>query len=154
MAIATLRSDGWPQATMVSYVNDELELYFLISRSSQKFRNLAADDRASIAIGTEVTDPNMIEGLSMAAHVSEVRDEPYRSRFCGLLAKRHPGYFKPEQLDFKVSALMQARPEIISIVDFSKGLGHSDGISVGAQDMVEMAAAHPNNWGPDPQAVS
>jgi nitroimidazol reductase NimA-like FMN-containing flavoprotein (pyridoxamine 5'-phosphate oxidase superfamily) len=153
MAIATLRADGWPQTTMVGYVNDGLELYFLISRSSQKFLNLGADDRVSIAIGSDGTDPAMIEGLSLAGHASEVRDEPYRSRFCELLARRHPGYFKPEHLDFKVSALMRARPEIISIVDFSKGLGHSDGITVGADDLVDMGPARPDNWGPNPQAA-
>src|SRR5438270_3473952 len=30
MAIATLRPDGWPQATMVSYANDGLLLYFVV----------------------------------------------------------------------------------------------------------------------------
>ena len=29
MTIATNRSDGWPQATTVGYVNDGLTLYFL-----------------------------------------------------------------------------------------------------------------------------
>jgi nitroimidazol reductase NimA-like FMN-containing flavoprotein (pyridoxamine 5'-phosphate oxidase superfamily) len=29
MTIATLRADGWPQATTVGYVNDGLTLYFL-----------------------------------------------------------------------------------------------------------------------------
>ena len=151
MAIATLRADGWPQTTMVGYVNNELELYFLISRSSQKFLNVGVDDRVSIAIGSDATDPAMIEGLSMAAHVSEVRDEPYRSQFCALLSQRHPGYFKAETLDFKASALMRARPQFISIVNFSKGLGHSDGITVGAQDLVEMNPARADNWGPKPK---
>ena len=74
MALATVRPDGWPQATMVSYVNDEFTLYFLISRTSQKFRNIDADDRVSIAIGTEASEPKSIEGLSMAACACEVPD--------------------------------------------------------------------------------
>jgi nitroimidazol reductase NimA-like FMN-containing flavoprotein (pyridoxamine 5'-phosphate oxidase superfamily) len=155
MAIATIRPDGWPQTTMVGYVNAGLELYFLISRSSQKFLNLTIDDRVSIAIGSDGTTPEMIEGLSLAGHASEVRDEPYRSRFSTLLGQRHPGYFKPVHLDFKASALMMARPSLISIVDFSEGLGHSDQLTVGAQDLVEMGPARPDNWGanPKPQPV-
>ena len=40
MTIATLRPDGWPQATTVGYVNEGLTLYFLCGLDSQK----AADD--------------------------------------------------------------------------------------------------------------
>jgi hypothetical protein len=152
MALATLRPDGWPQATMVGYVNDDLILYFLISRSSQKFRNLSLDDRVSIAIGAEASDPKAITGLSMSAHVSEVRDEPYRTQFCDRLSARHSGYFDPQRLSFAGSALMRARPDIVTTVDFSKGLGHEDVITVGADQITEMEPARSDNWGPNPQA--
>ncbi len=45
MTIATLRPDGWPQATTVGYVNEGLVLYFLCGLDSQKAANLARDDR-------------------------------------------------------------------------------------------------------------
>jgi hypothetical protein len=154
MAVATLRPDGWPQATIVNYANDGLALYFLVSRSSQKFANLAADSRASIALGRSTPDPADIRGLSMSAHIEEVRDEPYRSQFRDLLARRCPGYFKPAELDFGASALMRARPEIITISDYSQGLGHADVITVGAEELIEMKAARPDNWGPDPAGAA
>jgi len=44
MTIATLRPDGWPQATTVGYVNEGLILYFLCYRDSQKAANLARDE--------------------------------------------------------------------------------------------------------------
>ena len=50
MTVATLRSDGWPQATTVGYVNDGLTLYFLCGLESQKARNLARDNRISLTI--------------------------------------------------------------------------------------------------------
>ncbi|HKP80094.1 MAG TPA: pyridoxamine 5'-phosphate oxidase family protein, partial [Phenylobacterium sp.] len=31
MAVATVRPDGWPQATIVGYVHDDLTLYFVVS---------------------------------------------------------------------------------------------------------------------------
>ena len=41
MTIATVRPDGWPQATIVGYANEGFRLYFLIYRASQKFQNIA-----------------------------------------------------------------------------------------------------------------
>ena len=38
MTVATLRPDGWPQATTVGYVNDGLTLYFLCGLDSQRRR--------------------------------------------------------------------------------------------------------------------
>jgi len=35
MTVATLRPDGWPQATTVGYANDGLTLYFLCGLDSQ-----------------------------------------------------------------------------------------------------------------------
>ena len=48
MTIATLRPDGWPQATTVGYANDGLTLYFHCDPESQKAANLAGDDRVSL----------------------------------------------------------------------------------------------------------
>ena len=41
MTIATLRPDGWPQATTVVYANDGLTIYFVCGPESQKVANLA-----------------------------------------------------------------------------------------------------------------
>jgi nitroimidazol reductase NimA-like FMN-containing flavoprotein (pyridoxamine 5'-phosphate oxidase superfamily) len=41
MTLATLRPDGWPQATTVGYVNEALTLYFVCGLDSQKAANLA-----------------------------------------------------------------------------------------------------------------
>ena len=60
MAFATARPDGWPQATMVSYANEDLLIYFVISRASQKFANIARDDRVSLVIGHDFHDPATI----------------------------------------------------------------------------------------------
>jgi nitroimidazol reductase NimA-like FMN-containing flavoprotein (pyridoxamine 5'-phosphate oxidase superfamily) len=150
MTIATVRQDGWPQATMVGYVRQDLVLYFLVSRTSQKFKNIQADDRISVAIGAETTTPESILGVSMSARAFECRDEPYRSEMLAKLSGRHPGYFDAKTLDMNQSALFRALPEVVSIIDFSKGLGHSDIITVGAAELVEMTAVRPDNWGANP----
>ena len=45
LTIATLREDGYPQATTVSYVNDGLNIYFVCETSAQKARNIDKDNR-------------------------------------------------------------------------------------------------------------
>ena len=46
MTIATVREDGYPQATTVSYVNDGLTIYFGCAANSQKAGNLARTARS------------------------------------------------------------------------------------------------------------
>jgi len=150
MAMATARPDGWPQATTVCYVNDGLVVYFLISRTSQKFANIARDGRVSIAIGSDARLPSQIKGLSMAAEVFEVRDEPYRSEVLAKLSARHPDYFDAAAFDMSGSALMRALPRIISVVDFSRGLGHTEALSIGAEQIAAFTAATPSDWGFNP----
>src|SRR5947208_5363543 len=67
MTIATLRPDGWPQATTVGYVNEGLALYFLCGLDSQKAANLTRDDRLSLTIDHDTPELMAITGLSMAA---------------------------------------------------------------------------------------
>ena len=150
MTLATNRPDGWPQATSVSYVHQGLFIYFLISRSSQKFANLAADDRVSMCIASGSPAPSQFEGLSMSARAVEPRDEPYRSGILQQMRTRHPGYFDTDASDMTRSAIFRALPEVITIVDFSKGLGHSEVVNVNADQSLELSPARVNNWGPDP----
>ena len=56
MTIATLRPDGWPQATTVGYANEGLTLYFLCLRDSQKAANLARNDRVSLTIDHDTSE--------------------------------------------------------------------------------------------------
>lgn len=50
MTIATVRPDGYPQATTVGYVNDGLSIYFGCGAQSQKAQNLARNNKVSAAI--------------------------------------------------------------------------------------------------------
>ena len=75
MTIATNRLDGWPQATMVGYVNDGFLLYCFVARNSQKHANILRDPRISIAIGSDAPQPLDIKGLSLAGIASVVSDQ-------------------------------------------------------------------------------
>ncbi|HYX45510.1 MAG TPA: pyridoxamine 5'-phosphate oxidase family protein [Sphingomicrobium sp.] len=147
MAIATVRPDGWPQATMVGYANDDLLLYFVISRASQKFANIEQDGRVSIVVGRDFHDPATIKALSIAARADEVRDPKQRDHAIALLLGRHPGLQRLERPSPDHSAVMRANPEIVTILDYEKGFGHSDLLTIGPGGLAEMTAARDDDWG-------
>lgn len=146
MAFSTVRPDGWPQATMVGYANDGLLLYFVISRQSQKFANIQKDDRVSIAIGRDFHDPSTIKALSIGARASEVTDAKQRKKAVAMLLERHPGLRKLEPPAPDHSLVMRAYPEIVTILDYSKGFGHADVLTV-APGGIEMTPARDDDWG-------
>ena len=80
MTIATVRADGWPQATIVGYANEGWSLYFLIYRNSQKFENIARDKRVAITVGNEPDDIRQIKAVYAGCEVTEVTDLHERSR--------------------------------------------------------------------------
>jgi nitroimidazol reductase NimA-like FMN-containing flavoprotein (pyridoxamine 5'-phosphate oxidase superfamily) len=146
MALSTLRPDGWPQTTFVGYANDGLLLYFVVSRDSQKFANILKDTRVSLAVGRDFHDPSTIKALSIAAHASEVTDATQRKRAVEMLLERHPGLRKLEPPAPSHSAVMRAYPSIVTILDYSKGFGHADVLTV-SPGGVEMTPARDDDWG-------
>lgn len=146
MAIATLRADGWPQATMVSYANEGLLLYFIVSRASQKYANIERDRRVSIVVGRDFEDPSQIKALSIAANASEVRDPKQRERAIDLILQRHPALVKLPRPNMEHSAVMRAYCSIVSVLDYSKGFGHADLLTV-SPGGVEMTPARDDDWG-------
>ena len=126
MTIATNRPDGWPQATTVGYVNDGLTIYFLCSPQNQKAANVARDSRISLTIDHDVSNPRAIVGLSMAAQARPVINPTEVAKTLNLLQTRYPEYAafpmrKPEEI-----AVYRVLPKVISVLDYSKGFGHSD----------------------------
>ena len=150
LAISTVRPDGWPQATMVSFANDGLLIYFIISRTSQKFANIQKDDRISMVVGCDCDDPKEIKALSIAAQASEVRDPGQREHAIDLVLQRHPALARLPRPEPSKSAVMRAFCRIITIIDYSKGFGHTDVISIGPSETVWMNPARSDDWGFNP----
>src|SRR6476620_12722247 len=90
MTIATLRPDGWPQATTVGYANEGLTLYFLCGLDSQKAANLARDDRVSLTIDHDTPEVMEITGLSMAGRAQPVLDRAVAGNVLRMLPLKYP----------------------------------------------------------------
>jgi len=128
MTVATLRPDGWPQATTVGYVNEGLTLYFLCGLDSQKAKNLALDNRLSLTIDHDTADLMTITGLSMAARAHAVEDRAEAEKVLRMLPLKYP---EAPPLPVKMPnpdeiRLFRVTPTIISVLDYSKGFGHTD----------------------------
>jgi nitroimidazol reductase NimA-like FMN-containing flavoprotein (pyridoxamine 5'-phosphate oxidase superfamily) len=126
MTLATVRPDGWPQATTVGFVSHGLTLYFLCAAGSQKAANLDHDNRVSLTIDSDTDDLFRIDGLSMAARAFRVTDPDQVERALGLLASRYPKQADLPQPDPGQIAVYRVEPTVISVLDYTKGFGHSD----------------------------
>lgn len=130
LTLATVREDGWPQATTVGYVNDGLTIYVGAAPESQKVRNIRRCDKVSLTVDHDEPDWNRIQGLSMGARAAFVTDPALRGRVGELVRTKFPQVraFPPEALEG--IALLRLVPTIISVLDYTKGFGHTELIEV------------------------
>jgi PPOX class probable F420-dependent enzyme len=131
MTIATLRPDGWPQATTVGYASEGLTLYFLCGPDSQKAANLARDDRVSLTIDHDTPQVMEITGLSMAARAQALTDATEVEKVLHMLLLKYPQQNSlplpmPTPADVRV---FRVTPTVISVLDYAKGFAHTDLVS-------------------------
>ncbi len=163
MTIATNRPDGWPQATMVGYVNDGFLLYCFAARNAQKYANIVRDPRVSIAIGSDAQNPVDIKGLSLAGHATEVTDPAEFDDVAKLRLKKFPEYAvlpsspSHEGALLRISpqpplvsiALLRIAPDIISVLDYAKGFGHSEVVTFSERDLDVHIESLRHRWNGD-----
>lgn len=147
MAISTLRPDGWPQTTTVGFANDALVVYFLIYRSSQKFANIRHDNRVSIAVGGEPRDMREAKAVFAGALASEVVEPGERDNAWRLLVHRHPNLADLDLPRSAEAALMRADCKHVSVLDYSKGFGHTEAFSIGDDGVSPIHGARRDQWG-------
>ncbi len=78
-----------------------------------------------------------ITGLSMAARAFPVTDEKSVRKFMlEELPNKYPEY-RPlmTDVDFSGIAVFELRPEVISVLDYSKGFAHTDEVTVTEADL-------------------
>lgn len=134
MTIATLRPDGWPQATTVGYAHKDLTLYFCCGHDSQKTSNLLRDNRVSLAITSDPDQVMEIKALSMAARAETVEDLEELAMVSALLQERYPWQEGTPEADGvpmqeppeENTRVFRVTPEVISLIDYSKGFGHTE----------------------------
>jgi len=130
LTLATIRPDGYPQATTVSFAHEGMLLYVGIGKRSQKAENIRANGKVSLTITLPYKDWSEIRGLSMSAQ-AELLDDPQESadvRAC--LERRFPAVSEwgGPNMAFEV-AFVRIWPQMVSLLDYSKGFGHTELVS-------------------------
>lgn len=129
MTIATIRPDGWPQATTVSFVSDGLAIFFVTGAQAQKAKNIAKNGKVSLTVDRPYKNWDEITGLSLGGTAERVTDEAEIAKIEKLMAKKFP-----QTADFSMPedalAFFKVTPKVISVLDYSKGFGHTDTVTV------------------------
>ena len=132
LTIATIREDGYPQATTVSYVNDDLTIYFGCAAKSQKAQNIARCAKVSLTINMPYASWKEIRGLSIGGKAQLVTDTEDLDRVTQLMFQKFPQIAGYAPTEVEEVVLFRVTPEIISVLDYRKGFGHTDLVKVAA----------------------
>ena len=130
MTIATVREDGYPQATTVSYVNDGLAIYFGCTAESQKAKNIARTARVSLTVNLPYAGWNEIRGLSIGGKAEAVTDPEEIDQVGQLMFQKFPQIAPYAPTELEGAVLFRVTPEIISLLDYRKGFGHTDLVKI------------------------
>ena len=123
MSLATVRPDGYPQATTVAYANDGLTLYFACDRDSQKVRNLRHSPKVSLTINKDWAGWKKITGLSMGA-TAKILERPADTRRAhALLSRKFKDMKGLSAEDLAATAFVRVQPKVISMLDYRRGFG-------------------------------
>ena len=123
MTIATIRPDGYPQATTVSYVSDGLTMYFGCAAESQKAQNIAYNNKVSLTVTLPYFSREGIRGLSMGGTAKPVTDLNEINRVSELMLRKFPQILQYALAGKKISSWSGSPPRSFP---FSKGFGHTD----------------------------
>ncbi|CAN1722838.1 Pyridoxamine 5'-phosphate oxidase [Hyphomicrobium sp. 1Nfss2.1] len=130
ITLATLRPDGYPQATTVGYASDGLIIYFGCGIGSQKAANIARDERVSAAIDADHANWNEIEGISLGGTAARVTDSRELAKVHSLFLAKFPQLAGMSADDQANTVIFRVTPSVISVLDYSKGFGHHELVTV------------------------
>jgi nitroimidazol reductase NimA-like FMN-containing flavoprotein (pyridoxamine 5'-phosphate oxidase superfamily) len=130
MTVATVRPDGYPQATTVNYVSDGFVIYFGCAAESQKVRNIACNDKVSLTVTLPSFSWEDIRGLSIGGRAAPVTDAQEISRVSELMLRKFPQILRYALTGKKGVFLVRITPEVISVLDYRKEFGHTDLVEI------------------------
>ena len=129
MTLATLRVDGSPHASTVSFASDGLVLYAAIALDSHKAHEIREDGRASLTVNAPFDNWNQIQGLSIDGTASIIDWPRGQEKAGALLLKKLPSYValvgKSPPVPWPGMVFIRIVPAVLTLLDYTKRFGHT-----------------------------
>ncbi len=125
MTLATNRPDGFPHATTVNYINDDLLLYFAVDAASQKAGNIKLNNKIAIAIADQTEDFRKLRGISMSGFAKRIVQKEDAHELALRLFQKIPQSKRYVPATDQNIAVFEVTPVAISLIDYSTGFGNS-----------------------------
>lgn len=126
LTLATIREDGYPQATTVGYVNDGLTIYIATFPEAQKVKNIGYCNKVSLTVDKDYNKWEKIKGLSMGGIAEVLTNQQEIIKVIDLLAQKFPQLADMAAPDPSSIAFLKITPEIVSVLNYEKGFGHTE----------------------------
>jgi general stress protein 26 len=136
MTLATIRPDGYPQATSVNFVHDGLRIYAVIGLGSQKAENIQRNDKVSATINLPYADWKDIQGLSLAGRAAFVQGTEHTDHVAQLMLHRFPEveefFSGTGRTPWQGVLFLRVDPSVISLIDYRACFGHTELYEIGS----------------------
>ncbi len=105
---------SWEQpAADIAAPMPSLLAFVVLIPPAQRAQNLALNDRISLTIDHDTSDPIAITGLSMAAHAEAVGDPAEVAKVLNLMPAEYPAFPMPKPEKMRIS---RVTPRVISVL--------------------------------------
>jgi hypothetical protein len=134
MTLATLRADGSPHASTVSFASDGLILFAAIAIDCGKAYEIRRDGRVSLTVNAPFQTWNQIQGLSIDG-VAALIDWPRgQEEASALLLRKLPAYAalvgKAPATPWPGMLFIRIVPKVVNVLDYTERFGHSTRFAV------------------------
>lgn len=134
LTLATIRKDGAPHASTVSFASNDLILYIAISTDSNKAHELSQDGRIGLTVNAPFVNWDQIQGMSMSGNATFVTDPTELALAGALLMRKLPAYaeiiLEPGIRPWPGMLFVRIIPLTISLLDYTRGFGHTETFEV------------------------
>jgi general stress protein 26 len=133
MALATVKDDGSPYASTVSYVNKGLTIFFMTDPSSQKGKNIQCCPKVGVSISEDYLDWDKIEGVQLTGSVEWITDQTELKQVQQMFARKFPQvqkYLAGYGVTIDIIPFLRITARSINYLDYSKGFNHWDTLAL------------------------
>jgi len=133
MALATVKDDGSPYASTVSYVNKGLTIFFMTDPSSQKGKNIQFCPKVGVTISEDYLDWDKIEGVQLTGSVEWITDQTELKQIQQMFAHKFPQvhkYLSGYGVTIDIIPFLRITAKRINYLDYSKGFNHWDTLAL------------------------